>query len=102
GITRPLSDSCGKTIRRSDYADFNLASWQLPWITQTPQNSPRNFTTSPKKLSGQRMLCIGCQPDDGVRALFDRRGGVRAAHIGLDPAGADRIYGDTAVAECLV
>ena len=48
------------------------------------------------ELAGERRRRVEREPHGGVRAFGDVARGVEAAHVGLHPAGADRIHRDRA------
>src|SRR5262249_50603383 len=55
---------------------------------------PRDHLPVPDEFSSQILRRIECEPDGGLCALRHVAFGMRAAHIGLDPAGAHRVHGD--------
>src|SRR5215831_2989110 len=55
---------------------------------------PRDHLPVPDEFSGQTLRRIECEPDGGLCTLRHVAVCMRAAHIGLDPAGAHRVHGD--------
>src|SRR5215831_19348018 len=54
---------------------------------------PRDHLPVPDECSCHILRRIECEPDGGLCALRHMAFGLRATHIGLDPAGAHRIHG---------
>src|SRR5262245_9064919 len=58
--------------------------------------SPRNRLLVPEEAAG-RDRGLGREPDDRLGPFLGRPLGARAAHVGLHPAGADRVDPDAGV-----